>query len=466
MAEEAVVTPDLKLAFNALSGKKALYDTLMQYAEGDQPIVYSTERLRTAFANINARFSQNWCSVIVDSVNDRLVLQGWDAGDEEKNEVLATIWSDQHLTIESDDAHWSALVTHESFIIVWPNEEAEPEVYYNDPRLCHIFYENANPRKKRFAAKWFIDDDGFCKLILYYKDRIEYYKSSNTGTPSTYEGFRSDNPASATNPYDTIPVFHLRVKSRSTAGELTNVITLQDAVNKLFADMMVAAEYGAFKQRWIISNSETSDLRNAPNSVWEIPAGDGLGQATSVGQFEAADLSGFLTAMDKLANSMAIISRTPKHYFYSTGSQISGEALIAMEAPLNKKAKTRQESFGVVWKEIAVFIFKIRGEEISEQDIIPIWGSIENVQPLTQAQSRQLGVQVGIPLLTLLKREGWTKRDLEQLSKDLEEEQQREQNVPNEWYVDDTAGNKGGDPRSTATANGRPAGPNKLDNRS
>lgn len=456
-----VANSDLKLAFEALSGKTAWYSTLRKYAEGDQPIVYSTERLRTAFQNINAKFCQNWCSVVVNSVNDRLVLQGWDTGNETTNKLLSDLWSKQHLMIESDDAHWDAFVTHESFVIVWPDEDTkQPEVYYNDSRLCHVFYNSENPRTKRFAAKWFMDDDGYCRLILYYPDRLEYYKADKVGAPTNAGTFLPENPASAANPYGEIPVFHLRMKRRSTAGELVDIISLQDAINKLLADMMVAAEYGAFKQRWIISSSDTGDLKNSPDLIWEIPAGDGIGQGSSVGQFEATDLGVFLSAIDKLANSIAIISRTPKHYFYSAGGQVSGEALIAMEAPLNKKAKSRQEAFGVVWQEVAAFILKIFQYEVEESEIVTLWGTIENVQPVTQAQARQLGVQVLIPLTTLLKREGWSKRDLEQMELDRQKEAQINQNVPSEWYKDTDIDTSKEGTGSSATANGRPAGAN------
>ena len=47
------------------------------------------------------------------------------------------------------------------------------------------------------------------------------------------------------------------------------MIPLQNAINKLVTDLMVAAEYGAFMQRWIISNADTSSLKNAPNEIWE-----------------------------------------------------------------------------------------------------------------------------------------------------------------------------------------------------
>jgi hypothetical protein len=72
--------------------------------------------------------------------------------------------------------------------------------------------------------------------------------------------------------------------------------------------------------------------------IMDLAAGDAGTQPTSAGAFPAADLSNFLTAMDKLAASISAITSTPKHYFFDQGGQLSGEALIALEAPLNKKA--------------------------------------------------------------------------------------------------------------------------------
>ncbi|NIS83046.1 MAG: phage portal protein, partial [Anaerolineales bacterium] len=129
-----------------------------------------------------------------------------------------------------------------------------------------------------------------------------------------------------------------------------SILDLQDAVNKLLADMMVAAEFGAFKQRWIISYSDPGNMRNAPNEIWALPAGDGAGQQTQVGEFGVTELDNFYDAIDRLATAIGIISRTPRHYFYQQGGDPSGEALIAMEAPLNKKITRHIERFTIVWQ--------------------------------------------------------------------------------------------------------------------
>lgn len=185
--------------------------------------------------------------------------------------------------------------------------------------------------------------------------------------------------------------------------------------------MMVSAEFGAFVQRYVISQSEPGQLKNGPNMVWWIPAGDGQSQSSSVGQFTPTALNGYLDAMDKLANAIAIITRTPKHYMMTTGANMSGEALLATENPLVHKVKTRRLELTPTWQDIAVFLLKLDGVEVKPSDITVIWERAESIQPYTEAQTRQLAINSGIPLVTMLKREGWTDKEIETMQKDAED---------------------------------------------
>jgi hypothetical protein len=418
---------DLQRAFAALSGKAAPYDRLFAYYDGNQPTQYSTNRLREAFSSLNCTFVQNWASVVINAALDRIELKGFDVDQTDSKDVLQALWDANQLGIESDYVHEAALITNEGFIIAWPDETGAVQVFRNDPRLCHIFYAADNPREKEFACKWY-RDEGRSRwvLTLYYPDRLDYFATRECKElPTSAGAFEADaEMPSAPNPYDTIPVFRFCTNRRSHNGALADVLTLQDAINKLLADMMVVSEFGAFPQRWIISNAEGLDktLKNGPNLIWQIPAGDGVGQQVSVGAFQGADLAKYLDAIDKIANSIAIISRTPKHYFYNAGASLSGEALIAMEAPLNKKVGRLEEGFGVIWQELAAFLLKLSGKgDVLASSITPIWEPIQSVQPLTEAMTRKSGIDAGIPLLTLLKREGWPADALAQLEKDLKE---------------------------------------------
>lgn len=411
---------DLERAYKALVSKGPTYDMLWAYYEGVQPLRYSTERLQEVFRTLTVHFQQNWCACIVDAALDRINLLRFEvANNDAATDRLNELWASTELSLDENDAHAAALVCGEAYIVAWPDDDGTVQAYYHDPRMLHLFYDRENPRLKRFAAKWWVGDDDRRYLTLYYPDRLEHYvssgKSENVSAATAF--VPTDNPM-VPNPYGIVPVFHLRRERRAVRSELRNIITLQDAVNKLLADMMIAAEFGAFRQRYVISQVDPGRLKNAPNEIWAIPAGDGAGQATSVGEFEQTDLAGYLEAIDKLSTSMAVITRTPKHYLYGQGGDPSGEALIAMEAPLNRKVQQFLERFTVVWQQVGAFLLQLSGMTVDPMAVTAVFEPVETIQPLTESLIRQNSVSAGIPLVTQLGREGWTDAELEQMIAD------------------------------------------------
>jgi hypothetical protein len=418
-APQQVNREDLDEAFAAIRGKRTSLDTLFAYMDGPQPLKYSTEKLAELFRNINTHFEENLCTVVVDAVLDRVQLTGFTTKNDDKdvNDKFKLLFDKLHIDIEADKAHYASLGTSQAYVIVWKDDDGTV-VYYNDPRMCHVFYEDANPRKKRFAAKWFNHTDGKQEITLYYADRIEHWMSEKRQTGTAIDkasafALESSEP----NTFGVIPMFELR-----SPGEIFKILTQQDAVNKLFADMMTAAEFGAILQRYVISQSDPGALKNAPNEIWWIPSGDGQGQGASVGTLEATVLSNFSNEMDKIARNVFMITRTPKHYLLDTGADVSGEALLAMEVGLVKKCKKRQNLFASQWQDIAAFIAQLEGMNITPDNIACIWERPESLQPLTEAQVLQTSVNTGLPLELLLKKNhGWTDDELAELKKQKQE---------------------------------------------
>jgi hypothetical protein len=436
---------DLELAVKTLLAKQPDQKALFDYYIGNQPIRYAADRLREIFANRQTSFVQNWCAVVVDAVLDRLNLPSFDVtGQAALTKRLNEIYIATGLAIDSDAAMRAALITWEGFIVAWRSESEGIEAFYNDPRLCHIWYEAANPRRKRFGAKWWQDEgDELLRLNLYYPTRIEHYVTKKTEGP---EARSFTEESTEVNPWGIIPLIHIYRDRWIQTGELSNVLPLQDAINKLLADMMIAAEFGAFPQRWVITNGDISALKNKPNEVWGVPLSVPGEQPVSLGQFDAVNLGNYLDSIDRLATSIAIITRTPKHYlFQGTGQPPSGEALIAMEAPLNRKAVQYQEKFGRGWQELAAFLLLLdSGTVVDPQTIIPQWARAETVQPRTEAEIRKMSVEAGMPLQTTLRREGWTDQELADMEADMtaeaEAEAERRGNIGTELLRDFEAG--------------------------
>ena len=427
---------DIELAYTALSAKRINQDKLWAYFDGAQPLKYSSERLRDLFDAIDVRFIENWCSAIVNATLDRMELERFVVqGREDLTDTLNTVLKSTELDLDADDIHLGALVTGESYLLAWkePREDgsAETEAYYHDPRMCHIQYQPDNPREKAWAAKWWeeeVPDAGSkskkrIRINLYYPDRLEYYVSTKAPehVQSGKDFIADAEKPPQTNPYNTVPVFHFRRERRKVIGELTpDILTLQDAVNKLLSDMMVSSEFAAVTQRWFVTNADAESLKNAANQNLIIPAGDKESdETTQVGQFKQADLSGFLSAIDNLASAMASISRTPKHYFLAAGGDPSGEALLTQEAPMNKKVKRIIRRSQNTWQRAGAFLLLLEtGERIDPEDIDPVFTPSESVLPKTQADVRKLNVESGIPLKTTLRREGWTDPQLDQMDED------------------------------------------------
>jgi hypothetical protein len=426
-----VEVTDLERAFNALHAKQSSYATLNDYYHGRQPLQYSTEEFRSQFAGkFTARFTENWAAVVVDALLDRLSLKGFKLDDTAASDSIETLWDALDLSLDSDDIARDVAVTSEGFIMVERTEDGKVNAFANPPHLCHACYHEDDPREMEFAAKWF-DRDGKARLILYYPDRLVHYIAEKPRAEvSEWKAFTLDpefTDGEEENEYGRIPLFHFQRDRCSHYGELQNVIPLQNALNKLFADMMVSAEFGAAPQRYAImaAGTEASDLKNGPNKVWRIPFdAESANGKPSVGQFEATQLANFLGAIDHIATKIAIITRTPKHYLLQQGD-VSGEALIAMEAPLNRKAKKYANRLGVTWRQCAQFILELQGFTVEANEVEPIWEDVRTVQPLTESLIRVNNDKAGIPIDTQLEREGWTDEELDEMHKRLAEREFR-----------------------------------------
>ena len=454
---DATTKTDLERAVEALKAKITPYTQLFAYYDGDQELKYNTQRLKEVFKNLTFDFTENWCSVVIDATANRVNLRSFlvKPEDEDKPRLARAIERmarrlgikkppaqekineivDRNQTIlESDVVHVVALVIGESFYHVWKNEEGEAEGFYNDPRNMHLFYEEENPRKKKYAAKWWMTAEKRVRLILYYPDRLEYYSTkpvknwsdvkSELFKPTDDEGNTTgEDVVEFPNEFEEVPVFLFLPDLRIIKSDLKNVIGPQDAINKLIADLMVTSEFSAFKQRFIISNSETEGLlKNAPNIIWDIPAGDGQGQPTAVGELSSSEPSAYIEPANREVKVIGAITQTPSHLLMETASgQISGEALIVLESPINKKAQNRIDLFSPIWSDVMRFMCKIEGVEVDAQDITPVFDAPETVQPKTQAEIIQAGVNSGIPLVTELRRKGWSDSEIDQMLMDKEE---------------------------------------------
>jgi hypothetical protein len=222
---------------------------------------------------------------------------------------------------------------------------------------------------------------------LYLPNAIYKYRKSGayTGalplwTPASYTSLGGWEPRRVRgedfplrNPLGVVPVVPLVNRPRLLAGgesELKQVIPVQDAVNKLVADMLIASEFASFRQRWgtgieIPVDPETGKPVEPFNAgvgrVWISDKAD-----ARFGDFEATDLENYVKAIEMLVQHVASQTRTPPHYFYLKGNFPSGESIKAAETGLVAKASRKMVSFGEGWEEVIRLAFRVAGDSRAE----------------------------------------------------------------------------------------------------
>lgn len=428
---------DLTRALKALAGKQRPVALLFAYYDGTAAAPLVSERLRDVYQDKLSGLSENWSAVVIDAEADRIVLEGLEGPDDAATQVLAAIVAETDLLIEADDAHQHALITGEGFLIVGEDSDDDGllEVYAQHPATCHAFYDPEHPNRMTFAAKWYDAEDEkgrMCRHVcLYYANRIEEYKAKprdeGADTPLTAKAF--ELVSSETHEYGAIPVFHLRPVRRQTTSVLQNVLPLQDAINILLTNMVVSSEFAAFPVKVLLTDDELPQkLKVAPNRVVE------LSENSKIDQFEAAELTPYLTSIEHLIGSLAVISRTPRHYFYRQGEAPSGEALRVMEAPLVKKVKSRITRFTPTWRAIGAFLLSLRKIETTPSEVTPKWADPATAQPLHDAQTKKtvaeaaaLRLTVGLSRLEVLQTDlGYSEKDATRVLTERAEEKETE----------------------------------------
>ncbi len=382
-----------------LGSKQADLSNYFAYYAGTAAPPLVADRLREIYRDLNFVLSENWSAVVVDTTTDRIELQGASGPDEATTAELTTIIQEAELLLEADDAHQAAIIGGEAYIIAWKDsagedgDDAALECYFNDPRMCHVFYHEERPNVPTLAVKWWDGADGWRHLKLYTAEEIAEFRVPIRTEDGKFQMTLLEQVSRDENPYGTLPVFHLRCHRRTAASDLSNILPIQDGINILLINMMVTAEFSAAPMKYVISNAEgIEDLVVAPNRIWHIPSGDGLpgSQGTQVGQFQGTDLNNYLAAIAHGIDAISAVSRTPRHYFYGSQLPPSGESLKTMEGPLVKKVKDRIARFAPTWRRLLAFLYQLKtGKELDPNSITLQWADPETVQPQQAAATKQ-----------------------------------------------------------------------------
>lgn len=427
-----------------LSDRSKEIDRYDDYYEGDHPLAFSGEKFKKHFGGLFDDFADNWCGIVVDAPDERLKVEGFRFGQKRRSrttgelpadEAAWEIWQRNQLDSQHQIGHSEALINGEASILVWADADGKAEITVEHPSQMIVATTPGRRLDRAAALKIWEEEDGYEHATLYLPDAIYKFRSRTknrdwtTGAQTLLGLTRWDRREIADeawplpNPLGVVPVVPLRNGQRLLVdgkSEIKNVIPLQDAANKFFADMIIASEFGAFRQRWATGVSIPKDENGEPveafkaavDRVWATSKSE-----AKFGEFEQSDLSVFVGAIELAVQHIASQSKTPPHYFFLKGELPSGETIKSAETGLVSKVTRKQTHFGESWEETMRLAFKVEGDEArgSFAGAETIWKDAETRTESEHIDALTKLAALGVPQEFLWERAGFSPQEIKRM---------------------------------------------------
>jgi hypothetical protein len=241
-----------------LSARWARMRVYEDYFEGRHPMAFATSQYREAFGSLLATMSDNWCRIVVTSSARRLHVQGFRFGASESADDDAwAIWQANGMDAQASLVHTEAIKLGEAYWLVEPpmNGRKYPRITAEHPSEFIVAHAPGDRRTRLAALKKWLGDDGYWYATLYLPERVWKLRSQQKaeqtkGRKANWEE-RPGDPGGP-NPLHRVPGVPICNEPSMLLGGTSDLgpgIPIQNAIDKLCADMMVAAEFAAFRQR-------------------------------------------------------------------------------------------------------------------------------------------------------------------------------------------------------------------------
>ncbi|ETK36136.1 phage portal protein [Microbispora sp. ATCC PTA-5024] len=354
-----------------LADRQEPLDVLQDYYCGEHPLPFLPEKARGEFRRLLRMARANYMQLVVDAVVGRLQVMGirMSSAEDEPDDRVWEIWQANRLDADSRLVFSESVKLGTAYMLVEPNKDdpAMPLVTPEHPSQAIVEYQPGSRRKKAAGLKCFLDDwTGNIVATLMLPDRIYPFQAKySQGQQEIRWEAGEDGP----NPLGEVPLVEYANRPQMLepgTSEIAGVVDIQDRINKTLADRLMAQEYGAFRQKWATGIEIPSDPETGQAVEPYKAAVDRLflseDPASRFGDFNATDLTPYLSAMRDDIKDIAAITATPPHYLLGDMVNLSAEALKAAEAGLISKVRDHMLYLGEAIEDTTRLYLKAAGD--------------------------------------------------------------------------------------------------------
>lgn len=386
-------------------------DRLRDYRRGKQPHpVLNDSRIPQELTRFISLSRVNIVEMVVEVLTQSLYVDGYrpnvaDVAATEESPAWG-IWQANRLDSRQSAIYRGAFTYGAAYVVVLPGElrgEPTPVIRGVSPRNMTALY-GTDPDWPIAALEVTPNGEHFT-YKLYDEEAIYTFTSEGDVQYVTH-----DEHGMGVTP--VVRFVNMEDLDDDLHSEVEHLIELQDQVDVTTFGLMVAQHYQAFIQRYIIgweAESEAERLKAAASRLWTFKDDE-----VQVGQFQQAQLDGYLKSREDSVELMAVLSQTPPHHLLGKMINLSAEALAAAESGHRRKITQRQTTFGEAWEQVFSLVEDLAGQPSDAESQVR-WKDTE-ARSLAQTVDAlgKMAEMLGIPPEALWERiPGATQQDIQ-----------------------------------------------------
>lgn len=405
-------------------------DRIRGYMLGETCMVYSPRKTTREYRQLVNMCKVNVMPLVVSTFAENLFVEGYRPAKQAKNAKAWELWQDNRMDQRQSLIYRAALTYGLSYATVL-KEKGDPtgaliEPY--SPRHLTAVYED--PTSDEWPVYAVCVSQGYdaatrkdvTRLRLYDDEWVYYFiKPADKSATMVYVPDESGAHGLGVTPVVRFVNAGADLDD-GAVGEVEPLIEMQDQLDNTTYGLLIAQQFQAFRQRWVTGMTIEQDANGADREPFNAGV-DRVFQAESVdtkfGEFGETELKGYL---DSRQSTLRIISAkaqlAPHALLVSDGvSNLSAEALAALEAAQQRKTGEQKTSFGESVEQMLRLASKASGDSAGWDDTSAqvVWRDTES-RSLAQVADAlgKLATMLAIPPQALWGRiPGVTQQDLD-----------------------------------------------------
>lgn len=416
---------EINAAVARITAQSVKYKPFYDYYAGNHQLNFASDKFKNKFGARLQTLRENLCKTCVKAPVSRLEIINFLADKKNTENPAWKLWKKSKMPLHAGKVHREAFKTGDAYVIVWTDKTGKARIYPQLASNITVWKDSETGEITKAAKLWL--DGKFYKLTLYYPDRIEKYVSTVEGDTANFVPRQVPNEAfPLVHDFGRVPVFHFTYDEElDDKGNsiLTDVIPLNDTLNKSWADIIGAQEENMRRRRYVAgmqvevdeeTNKKINPFKNDDDIFFAADS------ETKFGEFSDANITEMIAVKQEAVKDIALVSGIPPSYFNleQTGSAISGEALRKIEARFTAIVQDAQRSFGETWAEVISFALDIQNENSDALEIETQWTDASPVDESETLKNAQTKISLGWSYDQVQRDYGLTDQQIEKMKQE------------------------------------------------